>query len=151
MKKDQPNLTFVEKVASLLDSRYRIPGTKFRFGLDPIIGLVPVAGDAVTFLISSGLLLIMVRNGASGKVVVKMMGNILLDTIFGSIPIIGNIFDFFYKANNRNVRLLKEHYEEGKHTGSGMKFVIIVGILLLLLFILFIYLIVELIKYLAGR
>jgi hypothetical protein len=151
MKKDQPNLTFVEKVASLLDSRYRIPGTKFRFGLDPIIGLVPVAGDAVTFLISSGLLLIMVRNGASGKVVVKMMGNILLDTIFGSIPIIGNIFDFFYKANNRNVRLLKEHYEEGKPTGSGMKFVIIVGILLLLLFILFIYLIVELIKYLAGR
>lgn len=74
----------------------------------------------------------------------------MLDTIIGSIPVTGTVFDFFYKANNRNVRLLKEHYEEGKHTGSGLKIIIAVGVFLLLLFILFIYLTVELIIWLAG-
>jgi hypothetical protein len=150
MKKGTPDFKYVEKIATLLDSKYRIPGTRFRFGLDPVIGLLPFAGDAVTFLISSGLVLIMIRNGASGKVVVKMVGNVLLDTIIGSIPLIGSVFDFFYKANNRNVRLLKKHYEEGKYKGSGMKIIIIVGIMLLLLFILFIYLTIALIIWLAG-
>ena len=150
MKKGTPDFKYVEKIASLLDSKYRIPGTRFRFGLDPIIGLLPFAGDSVTFLISSGLVLIMIRNGASGKVVVKMVGNVLLDTIIGSIPLIGTVFDIFYKANNRNVRLLKEHYEEGKHKGSGLKIIIAVGIIMLLLFFLLIYLTVELIVWLAG-
>ncbi|MBS0001352.1 MAG: DUF4112 domain-containing protein [Cyclobacteriaceae bacterium] len=150
MKEEKPDLTYVEKISSLLDSKYRIPGTRFRFGLDPVIGLLPFAGDSVTFLISSGLVLVMIRNGASGKVIVKMIGNVLLDTIIGSIPVIGTVFDIFYKANNRNVRLLKEHYGEGKHKGSGMKIIITVGILLLLIFILFIYLTIALIIYLAG-
>jgi hypothetical protein len=65
------------------------------------------------------LLLTMLRHGASGAVVVRMALNILIDTVVGAIPIIGNIFDFAYKSNERNVALLRRHYAEGRHPGSG--------------------------------
>lgn len=122
-------LKAVEKLAKVLDNQFIFPGTKFRFGLDPVIGLIPLAGDITTFIVSSMLLRTIAKHGASNKVVVLMTLNILVDAVFGSIPIIGNIFDFFYKANQKNVRLLKEHYEEGKHQGSGK------GILILIAFI----------------
>ena len=61
----------------------------------------------------------MMRHGASGAVVVRMAFNILLDTLIGAIPIIGNVFDFAYKSNERNVALLRRHYAEGTHSGSG--------------------------------
>ncbi|MGK7396694.1 MAG: DUF4112 domain-containing protein [Candidatus Cyclobacteriaceae bacterium M3_2C_046] len=145
-----PDFSFVEKVSKLMDAKYNLPGTKFKFGLDPIIGLIPFVGDSVTFAISSGLVLIMVKNGASGKVVVKMIINVLLDTIIGSIPLLGSVFDFFYKANTRNVRLLKEHYEHGKHQGSGLKIIVVTSIVLLVLFALVIYLFIQMIILLIG-
>jgi hypothetical protein len=105
-----------------------------------LIGLIPLAGDAVTFVLSSAIALGIVRKGASGKVIALMIGNILLDTIIGSIPVLGNLFDFAFKANTRNIHLLKKHYEEGKYQGSGWPIVIAVGIVLLLLFVGMIYL-----------
>jgi len=120
-------LRWVERVARLMDSQFRLPGTKFRFGLDPLLGLLPVVGDLGTLAISGALLLTMMRHGASGAVVVRMAFNILLDTVIGAIPILGNLFDFAYKSNERNVALLRRHYAEGKHQGSGM------GLLLALL------------------
>ena len=112
-------LRWVAGIARLMDSQFRLPGTKFRFGLDPLLGLLPVVGDLSTFAISGALLLTMLRHGASGTVVVRMALNILLDTVIGAIPLVGNIFDFAYKSNERNVALLRRHYAEGRHTGSG--------------------------------
>lgn len=112
-------LKWVEKVSSIMDSKYTIPGTDFRFGLDPILGLIPGIGDLISFLISIGLVLTMANYGASGKVIAKMLLNSVLDFLIGNIPVLGWIFDFAYKANRRNLRLLKEHYEEGKHQGSA--------------------------------
>jgi hypothetical protein len=102
-----------------MDSQFQLPGTRFRFGLDPLLGLLPVVGDLSTLAVSGALLLTMMRHGASGAVVVRMAFNILLDTIVGAIPILGNLFDFAYKSNERNVALLRRHYAEGRHTGSG--------------------------------
>lgn len=113
------DLKWVERVSRLLDSKFRIPGTSIRFGLDPIFGLLPVAGDLGTMLISLVLIYTMYQNGASGKLVAKMIFNVLLDVVLGSIPLFGAFFDIYYKANNRNVLLLKEYYEEGKHRGSA--------------------------------
>jgi len=127
-------LEWAERIAGQLDSKFRLPGTNFRFGFDPIIGLIPFLGDSVTFVISSMLVLAMVRKKVSGKLLTLMIGNILLDTIIGSIPILGNIFDFAYKANQRNVRLMKRHYQEGKYQGSGVKTLVIFAILLIVLF-----------------
>ncbi|MFD2720265.1 DUF4112 domain-containing protein [Hymenobacter monticola] len=112
-------LRWVERVARLMDSQFRLPGTRFRFGLDPVLGLLPIVGDLGTTAVSAALLLTMFRHGASGAVVVRMALNILLDTVVGGIPIIGNVFDFAYKSNERNVALLRRHYAEGRHTGSG--------------------------------
>lgn len=112
-------LKTVDTVAKLLDSQFKIPGTEFRFGLDAIAGLIPVGGDAVSFLASGALVLTMVRHGASGQLAARMLGNIAIDALVGAVPFLGDLFDVAFKANNRNVELLKEHYDEGKHSGSG--------------------------------
>ena len=112
-------LRWVDRVARLMDSQFQLPGTRFRFGLDPLLGLLPVVGDLSTLAVSGALLLTMMRHGASGAVVVRMALNILLDTLIGAIPIVGNVFDFAYKSNERNVALLRRHYLEGRHSGSG--------------------------------
>ena len=119
-------LRWVEHVARLMDSQFRLPGTRFRFGLDPLLGLLPVVGDLSSTIVSVALLLTMMRHGASGAVVVRMGLNILIDTVVGAIPLIGNVFDFAYKSNERNVALLRRHYAEGRHTGSGKGLVLLV-------------------------
>lgn len=123
-------LRWVAHIARLLDSQFRLPGTRFRFGLDPLLGLLPIIGDLSTTVVSGALLLTMFRHGASGAVVVRMGLNILIDSLVGAIPIIGNVFDFAYKSNERNVALLRAHYAEGRHPGSGK------GLVLLLLLVL---------------
>ena len=112
-------LKWVDTMARLMDNQFALPGTSFRFGLDPILGLLPVAGDLASFAMSAMIVLTIARHGASGKLVALMLVNIALDTVIGSIPILGNLFDFAYKANEKNVRLLRRHYEEGKYQGSG--------------------------------
>jgi len=119
MNKQQPNIKDIEWLSKLMDSKFTIPGTNFKIGLDPIIGLIPVAGDVMSYGVSAFLITKMVKHGASKKVALKMTFNVILDMLIGMIPLIGTIFDFTYKANDRNVRLLKEHYTEGKHDGSG--------------------------------
>ena len=112
-------LRWVARIAHLMDSQFRLPGTNFRFGLDPLLGLVPIVGDLSSMVVSVALLLTMLRHGASGTVVVRMALNILLDTLISAVPILGNVFDFAYKSNERNVALLRRHYAEGQYGGSG--------------------------------
>jgi hypothetical protein len=106
-----PNATsfmLVQRLAKLLDSQFVIPGTKIRFGLDPIFSLFPVLGDLVTYLISGALIYTMHNQGASRKVVIKMILNSTFDAVVGTIPVVGTVFDIFYRSNDRNVKLLKD-------------------------------------------
>ncbi|ALW86369.1 hypothetical protein AUC43_15515 [Hymenobacter sedentarius] len=127
-------LRWVERIAHLMDSQFRLPGTRFRFGLDPLLGLVPILGDLSSTAVSVALLLTMLRHGASGAVVVRMALNILLDTVVGAVPVLGNLFDFAYKSNERNVALLRSHYAEGRYRGSGKGLVValVLGFLVVL-------------------
>jgi hypothetical protein len=127
-------LRHIESLAKLMDSRFRFPGTNIRFGLDALIGLIPGAGDLSTFAVSSYMLYIMAQNGASGYVLARMILNVLMDGIIGSIPIVGDLFDIGFKANMRNLRLMQEHYQEGRHGGSAWK--VIVPVLLIMLILL---------------
>jgi hypothetical protein len=145
-----PDFELVERMAKFLDSKFKVPGTNFSFGLDPLIGLIPVLGDASTFIIQGFLAAYMVRYGASGKVAMKMFLNVLFDTILGSIPFIGWIGDFFFKANVRNIQLLKEHYLEGKHQGSGKGIVLGIIFMMFVLLILLIYATYKLFVWLYG-
>ena len=126
-------LQWVERVSRLLDSQFRVPGTNWRFGLDPIMGLLPVVGGLPSLAVSGLLILTMMRHGASGNLVVRMVFNVVLDALIGAIPIVGNIFDFAYKANDRNVALLRAHYAEGRHQGSGKGLLLALTLVLLAL------------------
>jgi len=112
-------LAWLRSIIRLSDDLFHIPGTRLRFGLDPIIGLIPGVGDLTSGVISGILMIAMARYGASGEVILKMTGNILLDYLLGSIPVIGDVFDIGFRANRRNLRLLEEYWSEGKHRGSG--------------------------------
>jgi hypothetical protein len=131
----QRGLKQLGHLAKLMDAQFRIPGTDIRFGLDGIIGLIPGAGDLSTFAVSGYMVWVMANNGASGFVLAKMTFNILIDALIGSIPIIGDVFDIAFKANMRNMRLMQEHYKEGRHRGSAWKLIIPVLIVLFLIII----------------
>ena len=135
----QRGLKQLGRLAKLMDAQFRIPGTEIRFGLDGIIGLIPGAGDLSTFAVSGYMLWIMANNGASGFVLAKMTLNILIDALIGSIPILGDVFDIAFKANMRNIQLMQEHYEEGRHRGSTWKVIIPVLVILFLIIVVIIW------------
>lgn len=107
-------LQTIEWLVRKMDYNFKIPGTNWRFGFDPILGLFPGLGDAISFSISGLLLISMIRHGAEKGVIFKMFSNILLDAVVGSIPILGSIFDLTFKANRRNYLLLLDHQVKGK-------------------------------------
>lgn len=124
----------LKRYADYLDTRFTIPGTNIEFGYDFLIGLLPGAGDIISFMLSSGLIVMMIRKGASGRALAWMIVNVVLDTTIGSIPIIGDVFDLFFKANRRNLNLFQDHFEEGKYHGSAWRVVIPILLLFVLVF-----------------
>ena len=86
-----------------------MPGTRIRFGFDPILGLVPGLGDAVGAVLAAWVLIEAFRMGASRATLLRMAGNVALDAGLGAIPVFGDLFDFAWKANLRNVALLERH------------------------------------------
>ncbi|RKD13243.1 hypothetical protein BCY91_10515 [Pelobium manganitolerans] len=144
-----PNkLKNVEAVSKLLDSQFKIGG--FRFGLDPILNFIPFAGDGASALISVMLVYTMAKHGASNKLVAKMLLNVLVDFVLGAIPIVGWFFDFFFKANERNIRLLKEHYNEGRHQGSAGPVILGALIIFFIFLALLLWAIWSLLSYLSD-
>jgi hypothetical protein len=93
-------------VANVLDQLFRVPGTRWRFGLDAIFGLVPGVGDIATGLIGAYGLIIAQQLGAPASIQLRMLVNLLIDAGIGAIPILGDLFDFAFKANVRNAGLL---------------------------------------------
>ncbi|MGH9339426.1 MAG: DUF4112 domain-containing protein [Acidobacteriota bacterium] len=110
---EQPVDARLDQIAYLLDRSIRIPGTNIRFGLDPILGLLfPVFGDAVTSVVSAYIVLASVRLGLPKIIVARMVFNIALDYLLGFIPLLGDLLDFAWKANDKNMRLLRRHVSE---------------------------------------
>ena len=130
-QKRENEFAWIERISTLLDNKFSIGG--FKFGLDPLLNLIPYAGQFVSFGMSLALVVVMLRNGAGSKVAVKMLLNVLIDAILGAIPFIGYAFDFFNKANKKNVKLLREHYFENKHQGSAKALLITLFIIIVLL------------------
>lgn len=87
----------LELLATLLDSRWRVPGTSIRFEMDALLGLVPVLGDAATGLVSAYIVLQARNCGAEKGLIARMLGNVLIDTVVGSVPILGSIFDVYFR------------------------------------------------------
>jgi hypothetical protein len=92
-----------------MDSRFRVPGTSLRFGLDPLLGLIPGLGDSASALVSVLLILKSARHGLPRVVMIRMAVNVLLNAAIGATPVAGDLFSFWFKANQINYQLLQKH------------------------------------------
>ncbi len=129
-----PDLARLDFVASLMDNAFRVPGTDFRFGFDSILGLVPGVGDGIGLIVSGFLATIMVRRGAGPVVMLRMLGNVAVDAVVGAVPLAGDIFDFGFKANRRNVEMLKKYYassERKPHAGWSVELLVMLFLAML--------------------
>lgn len=104
----EARLRRIRALARLLDSAYVVPGTSYRIGLDPILGLLPGLGDLLSLGLSAYLLHEARQLGASRRTLNRMALNLLIDTTVGTVPLLGDWFDFTYKANARNLALLEK-------------------------------------------
>lgn len=103
-------LARLQSLAWLLDDRFRVPGLGWRFGLDGLLGLVPVAGDAATAALAAYVVLEARRLGVPKRLLARMALNFGVDLAVGAIPVVGDLFDFRWKANRRNLALLMRHF-----------------------------------------
>jgi len=101
----------LDRLATLLDSALVIPGTNIRFGADAVLGLVPGIGDLVTTAMSAYIVYEAHRLGAPHHLIMRMVGNVAFDSVITAVPVAGNVADVFFRANRRNMRLLREWIE----------------------------------------
>ena len=102
-------LNRIRKLSRLMDTSIRIPLTGFRIGIDPIIGLVPGAGDLISTAFSAYIIFLATRFGIPRQDLAKMIFNVGLETVVGTVPLVGDLFDAFYKSNIRNLAILEQH------------------------------------------
>ena len=119
MPPDPRGLESLRRWARVFDSAFRIPGTQITFGLDPILGLVPGLGDVASPVFSLFFIWHGFRLGVPKVVLARMVLNVLIDTGVGAIPVIGDVFDFGWKANVWNLALLERHAMPGRPATSG--------------------------------
>jgi hypothetical protein len=100
----------LDMLANLLDTAFILPGTGIRFGFDAIIGLVPGIGDAITTLVSLYIVREARALGAPRHLIARMLANVAIDGVVGAVPFLGDAFDVFWRANRRNVALLRQHF-----------------------------------------
>jgi Domain of unknown function (DUF4112) len=123
---------FARLLAYILDDLIPIPGTKYRVGLDPLIGLIPGLGDTSTAAFSSLILVHALRAGVPRVVLVRMAVNILINSILGALPGIGDLFSAWFKSNQRNYRLLRRH-SAGAHASTVADWFFLIALLVIVL------------------
>ena len=122
----EQRLGLLRQLARLLDSAVPVPGTSFRFGLDPILGLIPGLGDLVSPIFTAGIIWQARDLGIPRVVIMRMIINVAIDTLVGLVPILGDLFDFAWKSNNMNLALLEQHaYEEHGPSRGDWSFVVL--------------------------
>ena len=130
----EQRLTALRNISELLDSAFVVPGTTYRIGLDPIIGLVPILGDLASPLFTIGVLWQGRDLGIPKVIQLRMIFNAAIDALIGAIPLVGDLFDFAWKSNKMNLALLERHaYEE--HRASAGDWLFVVAMILLVVLI----------------
>jgi hypothetical protein len=144
-QKQAKNLKLIALFSKWMDTKFRIPKTSITFGLDAILGFIPGLGDLVATSFSIIIFALILKEGVPFKTALKMMFNLVFDTIFSTIPILGTIFDVSFKANMRNLTLLENHIQtnpDGKYHygiwwvfGLTILFIILLSILIIALLV----------------
>jgi len=131
--RDQRSLELLRRWARLFDAAFRIPGTELRFGIDPLIGLVPGIGDLASPLLTMVMLWQGARLRVPKVVLARMVFNALIDAAVGAIPVLGDAFDFAWRSNEWNMQLLERHAMPGRAAASGDYLFVCVCVLLVLM------------------
>lgn len=109
----------IEALSQLMDDLFVLPGTNVRVGLDALVGIVPVVGDLISQAVSSYIIWEARRLGVSRLTMARMIGNSAVDTVVGIVPLVGDAFDVAFRANRKNLALLKRHLEKHGHIRRG--------------------------------
>ena len=124
----------LRRVSEYFDSAFEIPGTNYRIGLDPVLGLLPVVGDAPSAAVSAYVVAEAAALGVPRATLARMLFNVVVDAVFGSLPVVGDAFDAVWKANVRNVRLLEARAGHPDRTADRrFLFAVTAGVFLLVL------------------
>jgi hypothetical protein len=115
----ETRLAGLRRIAELLDNAFALPGTSYRFGLDPLIGFFPVLGDLVSPIFTVAMLLQARQLGVPKVVQARMLINAGIDSLVGAVPVLGDLFDFAWKANDKNLALLELHAREERRGSAG--------------------------------
>ena len=107
-----PSIERARKLATLLDSAFTIPVIKKKIGLDPILGLLPVSGDAIAALLGLYLVYVSWEIGLPTHITTRMLSYIVIDVVLGLVPVVGDVADFFWKSNKLNLKLLEDGYKQ---------------------------------------
>jgi hypothetical protein len=123
---------WIEQLAWLMDEAIPLPGG-WTIGLDGIIGLIPGFGDWLGGIISGVIVVAAARTGIPRAAILRMLMNVGIDTFVGSIPIVGDVFDFAYKSNTKNIRIFREHLKRERTAAKDWAFIILTVVVLLIL------------------
>ena len=123
--RQRSRIEHLDSLAHVLDDSFRIPGTGIRFGMDAVIGLVPGFGDAAGGLMSAYIVLQAARLGTPVPVLLRMLLNVLVETVVGGVPLLGDLFDAGYKANLRNLTLLRTSLDAPGETRRSSALVVL--------------------------
>lgn len=104
----------LERLARLMDAAIAIPGTRISLGADAVVGLVPGVGDLIAKVASAYILYEAHQMGIPKHKLLRMGGNVLIDLVFGAVPVAGDVFDVFWRANLRNMKIVRDHVERAK-------------------------------------
>lgn len=121
-------------LSRMLDNAIAIPGTKYRIGLDPILGLLPAGGDIATAFLSGYMVWEAAQLGLPQEKLGEMVTNIVLDSLAGTVPVLGDLFDVTWKANAKNMQLIEAHLQlpsSSRKVNQGFVILILIGLLLM--------------------
>ena len=119
-------------LALIMDEFIRVPGTKFKFGLDPLIGLLPGLGDTASALVSAFALIQAARLGVPKILLARMSLNILINELVGIVPVVGDAFSFWFKSNARNYQIIKNHTAAPGGVSRRSDWIFVIAVLVLL-------------------
>lgn len=130
------DLVALRRFAYWMDEAFVLPGTNIKVGLDALIGLIPGVGDIIGAVMSTWIIIGAMRHRVRGLVIARMIGNIVIDMVFGAVPVAGDVFDFLYEENVKNMRLLEKHRDRRRPPRSFAAIAFFAILLVLFVFLL---------------
>ena len=129
------DLVALRKFADLMDRAFQVPGTSMRFGIDAVIGLIPGIGDVVGGVMSTWIIAGALRHRVPARIIARMVLNVVVDLTFGAVPVAGDVFDFLFEENVKNMRLLEKYRDRRRPPRSTGEIALVLGLIVAFLVI----------------